>query len=140
MVTGVETAGFVLAAFPVVVEGLVIYINGIQKIKQLRRCHDVLELLKSRLSSQSAFFRQSIEKLFAIANVFDPEDIDKIFNDFDDSLWRDDERNKALKDFLGSSYQSYIQTITTLHQSITKLGKKLRIDPSLKEDTEVSLL
>ncbi|KAL8833203.1 MAG: hypothetical protein Q9170_004425 [Blastenia crenularia] len=127
MVTGMESAGLVLAAFPLVVKGLNVYIDGIQKVQRLRHCRQVLESFSSRLSSQSAFFRQSFEELFAAADILDAERIDESLENIDDPFWKDERREKALQEFLGASFQPYVQTTRTLHQSITDLGHKLRL-------------
>ena len=36
MVTGVETAGLVLGAFPIVIEGLKFYTSGVRTIKDIK--------------------------------------------------------------------------------------------------------
>ena len=140
MVTGIETAGLVLAVFPLVVKGLVVYVDGIQDIKRLRRCREVLESLNAKIRVQSAVFRQNIEELFIAADVFDPEEIDFVFENLDDRLWKNDERNKELERFLGSSYHSYVYTTTELQKAVYTLRTKLRIDVVSKTDQRVRLM
>ena len=69
MVTGVETAGLVLAAFPLIVKGLEAYIEGIQKIKQLRDFRKLLKSYSVQLSTQQAIFQQTFQVLLEAADI-----------------------------------------------------------------------
>jgi len=59
MVTGIETAGLVLAAFPIVVEGLKYYISCARKVKEISRHRDVLRQFMRDIKTEMTIFEDT---------------------------------------------------------------------------------
>ena len=64
MVTGVETAGLVLAVFPLVVKGMQYYAEGLQTIQYWRRYRRELQNHARRIKTQWVRYLNTIELLF----------------------------------------------------------------------------
>jgi len=59
MVTGIETAGLVLAAFPVVLEGLKYYIDCTKQVKDIRRHRVVLNRFMRDIKTEMTIFEDT---------------------------------------------------------------------------------
>ncbi|KAG8527157.1 uncharacterized protein KY384_008587 [Bacidia gigantensis] len=128
MVTGVETAGLVLAAFPLLVKGISDYLEGIQKVKQLRNFRQILESYCNTLEAEEMLFRRTIELTLDQADVLEPHRLTEMMADSKHTLWRDTERERALREFLGPSYDVFMQTLKALNVYISALREKLKLD------------
>ena len=64
MLTGVETAGVVLAVFPLCIELVKLYANGAQTLKGMRDYESELLKLQRRLQMESCIFYNSLYTLF----------------------------------------------------------------------------
>lgn len=64
MATGVETAGLVLAVFPLVVKGMQYYAEGLQTIQFWRRYRRELQNHARRIKTQWVRYLNTIELLF----------------------------------------------------------------------------
>ena len=59
MVTGVETAGLVLGAFPIVIEGLEYYISCARKVKEISHHKDVLRQFMRDIKTEMTIFEDT---------------------------------------------------------------------------------
>ena len=125
MVTGVETAGLVLAVLPLLIEALSVYKKGLEKtgvvlgFKQ-KRYKLKVERLRLQLKGQSASLHLNLAKLLgrAAAN----EEFVKLPEDYNNALWAGETAEKiraylqpegAYEAFQGtlSLYESYLEEI-----------------------------
>lgn len=67
MVTGVETAGLVLAVFPVVVGCLKYYVDAASKVKEMRNHRVVLKQLEREVKAEMTIFKNSWNRLLQLA-------------------------------------------------------------------------
>ena len=67
MITGVETAGLVLAAFPIAIECVKYYVDAASKVKQMRNHRTVLSQLAREVKAEMTIFKNSRNRLLQLA-------------------------------------------------------------------------
>lgn len=77
VLTGVEIAGLVLGAFPLLIEGLKFYSDGVSKTKDLRKCAVVIARLDRQIQVEQKKFDQALQLYKEAAR--DPE-LDQLFD------------------------------------------------------------
>ena len=127
---GSRQAGLVLAAFPLVVEGLVRYVNGVRTIHKFLKFKERLAAWLEDLRCRKGIFRNKLLRLFVGAELADSEDLEAMIRDPKSALWRDPRREAAFNSYLGSEYGVFMSTVQRIHSAIERMGKKLRLDPA----------
>jgi hypothetical protein len=130
MVTGVETAGLVLAAFPIVANGLGSYIAGCNMLLRWRnqRKHGrELRTFQRQLETQQVIYLNTLEYLIG-SIVHSDADKSLLINNPGGPAWTRAEYDTRLHERLGQSYQAYVGTMTDLLESITFLKEKLNLN------------
>ena len=129
MVTGVETAGLVLAVLPLLIEALSVYKNGLEKtgivlgVKQ-KRYKLKVERLRIQLKGQSALLQINLAKLVGRASP--NEEFVKLPEDYNDALWTGETAEK-IKAYLqpGGAFEAF-QGILSLYESyLEEIAEKL---------------
>jgi len=69
MVTGIECAGIVLAIFPLVIEGIQLYYQGMQKIRGAREYASILYQYGSALGMEQVKFNQTWTRIIKLSNL-----------------------------------------------------------------------
>lgn len=67
MVTGVETAGLVLAAFPILMQCLNVYVSSAQKVREMRRYRRVLRQFRRAIDMENCKFENTWYALVELA-------------------------------------------------------------------------
>jgi hypothetical protein len=132
MVTGVETAGLVLAILPLLISALEHYQNGLWPIKVFTRTPLELNKFIRSLGEQSTFLRMNMIELFqAIPSMSDAyvavlKDPDA---DLRSILWEDKELQDEVRRVLGPAYLSYMDNVDKMSVALGKLmgHKSLKI-------------
>lgn len=127
MVTGVETAGLIMAAIPLIINGLDHYADGVRTIRKWWRYRRELESLARTLVVETTLFSGTCEKLLNELVIDDDFFIDLIENP-GGPLWKDDQLNQKLRQHLGSKYKLYEAFITDMGSAVEELVRKLEID------------
>jgi hypothetical protein len=135
MVTGVETAGIVLAVLPLLIEALKAYKEGLEKTrliasltsKSRRRLTIKIERLILRLGAQRVHFESNLTKLFRLAA---PEaELERLPHAFDDPLWSG-ETGMKIKTYLSRSspvpFDAFIGTIRLYEGYLKDIAQHLR--------------
>lgn len=104
MVTGIETAGLVLAVLPFLIEAPLVYKKGLKKglektgivlgFKQ-KRYKVKVETLRLRLKGQSAWLHLNLAKL--LSRAAPNEDFVRLTEDYNDVFWTGDIADKIRK-------------------------------------------
>ena len=84
MVTGVETVGLILGAFPLAVKCVKFYINGVQTIRDLRHHRHVLDEFVRDLEVEECKFKNIFFMLFE--DVVTPEELTSVMRDPGETL------------------------------------------------------
>ena len=127
MVTGVETAGLVLAAFPIIVSGLSCYVQGIQTIRYWRRFRRELTVYAQTLETQRICYLNTLEELLD-GIVASDEELAALLSDPKGDAWHKPEYKERLQARLEHSYDTYFLTLTNMIEALVDLGEKLGID------------
>ena len=129
MVTGIETAGLVLAVLPLIIQALSAYNGGLEKtgiilgLKQ-KRYKLKVERLRLRLEGQSVSLHINLAKLIGRA---DPaEDITCLPEKYDDILWTGAIAGK-IKAYLqlGNTFEIFKDTLSMYQSYLEEIAGKL---------------
>jgi hypothetical protein len=126
MVTGIETAGVVLAILPLIVNQLDSYVQGIESLKgfRTRRYRRQFEEWATRLGTQRAILLNTLEQ--SLEGVVDyDDDISELINNPLGPLWRDPSFQKNLAKKLDRNYGAFVRTMTELSTLLETLSRKL---------------
>ena len=129
MVTGVETAGLVLAVLPLLIEALSVYKKGLEKtgvvlgIKQ-KRYKLKVERLRLQLKGQSASLHLNLAKL--VSRAAPNEDFVKLPEDYNDALWTGETAEK-IKAYLqpGGAFEAFEGTLNLYESYLEEIAEKL---------------
>jgi len=129
MVTGIETAGLVLAILPLVVKQLDDYAKGLNTIRSfgVRRHRRDMNLYAAQLGTQAALLTDSI--MLLVEDIVD--DIDILLSS-PQSNWvpilEKDKTQQRLQKRLGRNYDLYMKTMEALSETLSNLQSKLGLD------------
>ncbi|KAF2491475.1 hypothetical protein BU16DRAFT_515854 [Lophium mytilinum] len=130
MVTGVETAGLVLGSIPLILAGLEFYGKGIAVSKRYWKYREGIKGLAVELKCESTMCLNSINML--LIGVVKPREMADFLKDPRGTRWKDAKFEKKLKDRLGTTYESYIDTIESMDAAVSKFLQRLKLDGSGK--------
>ena len=129
MITGIETAGLVLAVLPLLIQALSAYNGGLEKtgivlgLKQ-KRYKVKVGRLRLRLEGQSVSLHINLAKL--IGRVAPAEDITRLPEKYDDILWTGAiaEKIKAYLQ-LGNTFEIFKDTLNMYQSYLEEIAGKL---------------
>lgn len=129
MVTGVETAGIVLAVLPLLIEALSVYKNGLEKtgivlgFKQ-KRYKIKVERLRLQLKGQSASLHLNLAKL--VGRAAPNAEFVKLPEDYDDVLWIGENAEKIEAYLhLGGAFEAFQGTLSLYQSYLEEIAEKL---------------
>lgn len=131
MVTGVETAGIVLAILPLLVNQLDNYIQGLETIKSFRtrRYRRELEDYRTRLGTQQAILLNTLEQ--SLEGVVDYEDeVSELIQNPRGPLWKDPAFQAKLCKKLDRDYDAFIGAMAQVSSRLEYLYGKLKLAPA----------
>lgn len=138
--SGIETAGLVLAILPLLVNQLDNYVQGLQAIKSFRtrKYRAEFESYLTTLETQQVAFLDTLEH--ALEDVVDHEEevSDFIYNPRG-SLWSDEIFQTKLRKKLGRGYSPFVKTIKELANLLEHLANELGLDPSKQDVSHTHL-
>lgn len=126
MITGVETAGLVLAIFPLLVSALEHYQEGFESLNDWWRFRTEFLGFIHSVGRQAILFDENLEELLSPIIISDAE-MDALLRDPTGPSWRRAGLEVKLMDRLPKSYESYRTTITDMKETMDALQKKLGI-------------
>lgn len=126
MATGLEVAGVVLGAIPLVIAALENYENFLDPLKAFVRYHGELSRATRQLVNYYTSFEQSIQIL--LTPIADPQELQDMMENTASELWKDKEIEEALQKRLGTSYHAYIRTVREIEGAITSIAEHLNIE------------
>lgn len=120
MVTGVEIAGLVLAAFPLIISAIEDYTSYVKPLKNGVHYWTELNKLTIAISLQQAFFENNLEVLLDPL-VSSASVMKKLLSLPDGPEWHDPDLDDNLKRRLANNYEFYIGTIKTMKNILDNL-------------------
>ncbi|KAI5797812.1 hypothetical protein EDC01DRAFT_40144 [Geopyxis carbonaria] len=121
MVTGVETAGLVLAAFPLVVKGLVAYADGCQKLTDMQHHSRLLQQFSVELDTEHAKFVNTCQNL--LQHFVSPAELSELLKPGSEK-WRSPTLQTSLESNLRKySAQQFVLSVKCIDDSLQELRK-----------------
>ena len=115
--SGIEVAGLVMAAFPLLISGIQFYIDGCDTIERWRKWESVLAHLARNIKAEHRIFRNVCKRLEL-----------EIILDSHRSREITDAQIDALQRRLGDSYDDFVAVARDLAKILVKCRKKLDLD------------
>ena len=138
MPTDIETAGLILAIFPLVISALEHYQNGFHVIREWIRFRGEFAAFLNALVLQKIFFRQNIEEL--LPSIISSEyEMSLLLDHPGGSAWADNSLNQRLRRRLPGKYEyeSYTTIVTYVLEILEKLKAKLKISDDQVSHTKI---
>ena len=123
---GVEAAGFVLAALPLVIEGLKSYGKGVRTIGRWLRYAAYIESLTNRLDDEKTKFENNCELL--LQDLVPAADLEILLALPNGPDWKDAGLQELLRQTLGRSFISYMRAVEEMIGAMELFKAKLEID------------
>ena len=121
-----EAAGFVLAAFPIVVEGLRIYVNGIRSIRKLGSYKKDLEEVIRRIDTENEKLALTLRPL--LRDLVDESTVETLLDTPGSSGWNDDDLQDSLRTLLGKQFDVFSRGMRSMNETLTDFKVILDLD------------
>jgi hypothetical protein len=126
--SGVEVAGLVLGALPILLAGLQFYAEGIAVTKRYWKYREEVNSLLDDLKAESSVYQNSIETI--LLGVVDARDVAEFLSKPGGVLWMTPGFERKLKKRLSTSYESYLSTILKLCTTAETFKARLKLGDS----------
>lgn len=123
--SGLEVAGVVLGAIPLLIAGLEHYAEGASTVKRIFHAPREFRSLGRRLRVEHDIFRNALELL--LTDCVDDTSIQDLLDDVGGSRWSEPEIDAALRSKLQNSYPVYLETVQDMNKTLLALRARLRI-------------
>jgi hypothetical protein len=126
--SGVEVAGLVLGALPLLLAGLQFYAEGISVTKRYWKYREEVKSLLGELQTESTVYENSIRTL--LLGIVDAKDVAEFLANPGGDLWKTASFERKLKKRLGTSYDSYLTIIRRIQTTAESFRQKLKLSNS----------
>ena len=133
--SGIEVAGLVLGAIPLILAGLELYSNGISITKRYWRYREEFKSLVVELRCEHTMCVNSINML--LIGVMPAKEMAEFLVDpCNNDKWKGKKFDKRLRERLGPSYGSYMDTMAQINNTTNIFQQRLKLDSSGKPQFE----
>ena len=127
MLTGIETAGLVLATFPLLIAALDHYKAGLEPLKTYSHYNLRLVELKGDLAFHRGKFLQSLTLL--LERCIQPKFLGQLLSDPGGHQWKEQDLTARLSKCLGSfDFSVFMDVVTSFKSTLDELYGKLDVD------------
>ena len=126
MITGVETAGLILAAFPLLISALEHYQEGFETLGDWWKFRTEFLAFVHVIDRQAILFNENLEELLSPIITSEGE-MGILLQEPLGKAWKTPELEAKLQDRLPKSYEAYRNTIEDMKACMDVLEKKLGI-------------
>lgn len=126
--SGIEIAGLVLGAIPLLISAIEHYNDGLDPIKAFVRWRGMLEKAIRELWHEKTHYCQTTQNLLKGATT--AGEMNMMLEDPRNHLWSDRDLKARLQEKSGIAYGNYIATTEDIEKIITVLSKHLNLDKS----------
>lgn len=130
--TGIEIAGLVLGAFPIVVSGLEHYRESAEVAKDWWKFQRQYKKCKRDVEYHQITFSSNLEELL-LPLVCDDEQISALMADPGGLAWENMELESRLRERLPVAYDSYLDSMHEIGEIMKKLTQELGLDKAYLE-------
>ena len=129
--SGIEAAGIALAIFPILVDGISRFTEGLRSIGYWGRCRVLLEDYAGVIESQKVYYLDTLDEL--LSDIVGSEDeMAQLMSEPNGPAWKASQHDQQLRQRLGLSYDVYLRTLNNMVDRLQALREKLGICPSGK--------
>lgn len=118
-----EVAGFVMAALPLVIEGLRLYFNGIETIKKWWRYAKVLKHLIRKLEMEKTKFENTCTEL--LYDLVGERELELLLENPGGYRWREKSLQARLRGRLGPSFNVFLEAVIDMSETVKVFTEKL---------------
>ncbi|KAF2024731.1 hypothetical protein EK21DRAFT_104469 [Setomelanomma holmii] len=130
MASGVEVAGLVLCSISLILAGLQFYAEGINVTKRYAKYREEFSSLVVELRAENTLYINSINML--LIGVVERGEMAVFLADPQEARWQDPKFDRKLKKRLGTTFDSYFETVEHLMGTTERLKERLKLDPTGK--------
>ena len=123
--SGIEVAGIVLGAIPLVISALEHYEGGLDSTIAFFKWQTELSTAIRKLWYQHTSYEQTIRLL--LTPITDDQELSEMMDDTGSKLWKDGELSDQLRGRLGKAYHPYLKTIGEIEGIMKTLAERLDI-------------
>lgn len=124
---GIETAGIVLAAFPLLISGLEHWREGFEPLQEWWRFESDFSNFIEEIGTQQTRFDMNLEKLLEPFVTSDAQ-MNALLDQRSITAWEDATLTAKIQTRLGGSYEWYKAICTKMNGTIGSLQEKLGIE------------
>lgn len=128
--SGIEVAGLVLGAIPLVISGLEHYGECAQFIKSIRDYPKEFATMSRRLRMEQATFRNTMELI--LSSCVRGRSLEQMLADPAGQSWEEADMEQELQHILQTSYSVFIETVISMSEALTDFMGRLRLGPDGK--------
>ncbi|KAJ9638044.1 hypothetical protein H2204_004635 [Knufia peltigerae] len=133
--SGIEVAGLILGALPILIEGLDLYKKGLKSLRSSFRRRKVVEELTCDLTIQLNILEELLRFILNNSGYETPQTLSAKSLE----ILRDDEVKNAVASYLGPKYDAITEAMRQCQEIVYRLVPKIaRIAPPVKERCELS--
>jgi hypothetical protein len=128
--SGLEVAGVVLGALPLVISALEHYANGINTAKRFWRYKSEVRSLILQVNTERGIFVNTLEQL--LVGIVRIEHMSDLLTSPGGAAWCQTGIDVKLKERLRGAYEIYVDNVRGMEQSLERMMEKLALDPDGK--------
>lgn len=126
--SGIELAGLILGAIPLVIAALENYEDGLGKVKAFWKWEDQLSDAIRKLWYQYTSYELTIRVL--LASITDDVELEAMLGDPSSKLWADPTIESRLRERLTTAYKPYLYTVADIESAISQIAVSLNLERS----------
>jgi hypothetical protein len=124
--SGIEIAGLVLGAFPLLIHALENYREGAEALRDWWRIERAYKKCKQDLSYHQILFEGNVEQ-FLLPLVVDDDELKALMDDPAGQSWEDPALEQRLKDRLPKSYTLFLDIIGDISSLVDSMRTELGV-------------
>lgn len=124
--SGLEAAGVVLGALPLVISALEHYANGINTAKRFWRYKSEVRSLMLQINTERGIFINTVEQL--LTGIVRIEQMSDFISSPGGAIWREAGIELKLKDRLRGAYDIYLDNVRGMERSLRRMMEKLALN------------
>ena len=130
LMSGLEVAGIVLGALPLIISALEHYAEGYNTAKRFWSYKSEVRSLLIRINSEKATFVNTLEHL--LTGIVRIDRMAEMLANVGGEEWQDEIIEQCLKDRLRGAYEVYLANVQGMAGALQKIMKKLALGPDGK--------
>ena len=129
-ISGIEVAGLVLGAIPLVISALEHYAEGVDTVRRWWRYKRELNLLAVLLGGEHACYIGSCERL--LRDIVPTQEWELLKADPGGPQWRNSVLEDKLRERLGDAFAAYFNIVKDIASELKDMQRMLKLDDEMK--------